>query len=212
MSAVLFFDLANTLMDKPGLIPGIQLALNENGYEVSRELIENRHKLCSEIIKFPNKTSREFYTEFNAELLYVLGIIPTEKLVGDIFDRCTYLPWKAFDDVVALNLLDADFGIISNWDKSIREKLTELVKVEFKYILGSELVGIAKPDKRIFEHARQTSGLNYQDMLFVGDSIKLDVQPALDLGIRAILIDRQNIYPAYSGEKIGSLHELGGLL
>jgi hypothetical protein len=36
----------------------------------------------------------------------------------------------------------------------------------------------------------------------------LDIFPALDMGINAILIDRNNDYPFYRGKKMHSLGEL----
>ena len=44
--------------------------------------------------------------------------------------------------------------------------------------------------------------------MFIGDSIKLDMQEALNQGLRAVMIDRDDAYPYYPGERIRNLTEL----
>jgi FMN phosphatase YigB (HAD superfamily) len=43
--------------------------------------------------------------------------------------------------------------------------------------------------------------------LYVGDSIKLDLEPASKLGFKVLIIDRDNFYPN-SKNKISSLTEI----
>ena len=71
-----------------------------------------------------------------------------------------------------------------------------------------QIIGYRKPDPRFFRHALAQLSLAPEEVLFIGDSLKLDIEPALDLGIRAVLIDRDGLYPYYKGEKIGSIGEL----
>ena len=95
---MVFFDVANTLLYKPDLFPNIQRTLEDHGIKIKLRDIAQTHKMLSEVIKFPDKTSSEFYQHFNTELLYALGVIPSESLVDAIFNNCKYLPWKAFED------------------------------------------------------------------------------------------------------------------
>ena len=94
----LLFDAANTLIYKPNLWERILKVLQDNGYKINETELKLRHKLLSEIINFPDTTSRDFYEEFNSELLMALGIIPNENLLKELFEECSYLPWQAFDD------------------------------------------------------------------------------------------------------------------
>lgn len=205
----IYFDVANTLLGKPNVYELFKSALNKHKVTIPINDIIKNHKLCSELIKFPDKTNNDFYRHFNSEVLFSLGIIPTKELLDDIFKSCTYLPWKPFEDTSYLSEIKLQKGILSNWDKSLETKLTQYFNCTFDIILGSEKEGICKPNKLFFEKAvAQAKELKASEIFFVGDSIKLDIEPALQLGIRAILIDRDNIYPHYSGEKISSLHQL----
>jgi FMN phosphatase YigB (HAD superfamily) len=47
-----------------------------------------------------------------------------------------------------------------------------------------------------------------EEILYVGDSIKLDMEPASATGMNAVLIDRLNAFPGYRGIRINSFAEL----
>ena len=203
-----FFDVANTLLEKPELFSRITGALEKNGHFVSQNDLRHVHKFLAEAFVFPDKTSREFYSEFNTHLLYALGIAPSETLLNDIFEACTYLPWRAFDDTAALSKIALPVGILSNWDSSLREKLQQHFSVDFKWILCSQVEGVKKPNPLFFKRMMDESGLEPSEILFVGDSMKLDVHPALQLGVKAVLIDRQNHFPNANVSRIQNLEEI----
>ncbi|RYE16966.1 MAG: noncanonical pyrimidine nucleotidase, YjjG family [Sphingobacteriales bacterium] len=56
----------------------------------------------------------------------------------------------------------------------------------FKNIIISELVGVNKPDRAIFEHAVNLAGSVKQECLMIGDSIEADIRGALGYGMDAI--------------------------
>ncbi|WP_027420651.1 HAD family hydrolase [Crocinitomix catalasitica] len=190
----IFFDVANTLLHKPSLFEKLSEAFERHNYNYELSEIRNKHKLLSEVIKFPDKTSLEFYTFFNAELCMSLGAIPSESLLHDMFSNCSYLPWEPFDDVVALNKLEIPIGIISNWDEKLKSMLSSKINIEFDPIIGSNYEGVCKPDIRIFENAWNKLGKDKKKILYVGDSIKLDMLPALEIGWDVCLIDRDNLF------------------
>jgi putative hydrolase of the HAD superfamily len=99
-------------------------------------------------------------------------------------------------------------GIISNWDTSIHAHVRErLVGLNFDHIIGSSGSALEKPDRRIYELALDRAGVSAAEVLYVGDSIRLDVAPAMAVGMKAILIDRDGLFPGFPG-RIGSLLEL----
>ena len=99
----ILFDAANTVIHKPVLWPSMQAVLLKYGYTVPEEKLKLHHKLLSEVVNFPDRTSKEFYLYFNAELLMSLGIIPSEEILNDLFAACSYLPWERFNDTEWLN-------------------------------------------------------------------------------------------------------------
>ncbi|CAN5286469.1 YjjG family noncanonical pyrimidine nucleotidase [soil metagenome] len=56
----------------------------------------------------------------------------------------------------------------------------------FQHIIISEVVGVNKPDKAIFEHALNLAGATKEESLMIGDSLEADIRGALDFGMDAI--------------------------
>lgn len=206
------FDAVNTLIHKPMLWERMQGVLVAAGHHIPSDLLRRNHKLMSECLHFPDRTSQDFYQKFNAELLYSLGIIPTETLLTDIFRACTYLPWVTFADTSALTTLHRPSGIVSNFNKTLPQLVGDLFGPEvFRDIVVSELKGVAKPQLVFYEAALAAAGVPAAEILYVGDSIKLDMEPALALGMQAVLIDRDGVFPYYP-RRIDSFAQLPSLL
>lgn len=204
----IFFDVANTLLHKPDLMDTIIAACADFSINIERRMLVERHKLVSELIPFPVETSRDFYHKFNTELLLALGILPHDKLLDAIFTRCSYLPWQPFDDTDFLNTIQLPVGIISNWDKSLVSKLAGFFTLSFCNITVSAEKKCSKPDPAFYQSVLDTIGCQPADIFYVGDSIKLDMIPARDLGMRTALIDRDSLYPNYQGIRLTNLNEL----
>jgi FMN phosphatase YigB (HAD superfamily) len=212
MIKAVFFDVANTLLHKPSVFSTIKNTLEAHGYAIDLRTLEKRHKLLSEVIVFPDKTTREFYTVFNTELLYALGIVPSKPLVNEIFEKCSYLPWEACRDTAVVNSLNLPLGIISNWDNSLAIKLRSFFSVEFKWILGSESEGLRKPSPEFYGKIMGVSGMSAEEILYVGDSIKLDIEPAMQLGMKVLLIDRIGIYSSHAFPVIKDMSEISNFI
>jgi len=191
----LLLDVAGTILYKPDLVLKINETLNSFGYVISVDKLKYNHKMLSEVIRFPDRTNADFYYDFNSELLYSLGIVPTKELLNAIFKSCSYLPWEKFEDTKALNEIEIPIGIISNFNSSLKDKLNEYFGPIFSDIFVSEEIGIAKPSTEFYKKALDIINVNPKDILYIGDSFKLDLKPAVELGITCYIIDRDNIYP-----------------
>jgi HAD superfamily hydrolase (TIGR01493 family) len=211
-TSAIFLDVANTLLHKPGLYPAIQSVLRVRGIDIPLPTIIDRHRLVSEVVLFPDKTSQDFYVEFNGHFLRSLGIVPESSLLDALFSACTYLPWEPFADTAVLAGLPVPLGILSNWDASLPEKLGAIENARFQWILGSADQGVRKPDPRFFARIMESTGIEPAEILYVGDSVKLDIEPALRAGIRAVLVDRDGLYPHGNAMRITSIDQLGALL
>jgi len=69
-----------------------------------------------------------------------------------------------------------------------------------------------KPDPRAFLAVLNKLKVRPEEILMIGDEIERDLIPAKNLGIRTILIDRQDKIKNYSGGKIKSLKNLKEIL
>jgi FMN phosphatase YigB (HAD superfamily) len=67
---------------------------------------------------------------------------------------------------------------------------------------------VRKPSLEFYRNVLLYSNLRADEVLYVGDSIKLDIQPALLLGIKAVLIDRLDLYPNAAVNRIRTMSEL----
>jgi putative hydrolase of the HAD superfamily len=85
-------------------------------------------------------------------------------------------------------------GLVSN---GIRD-LTEFVahhRLDVDAIVDSRSHGRVKPHPTIFEAALELLGARAADTVMVGDSLEEDIEGARALGMRAILVDREERHP-----------------
>lgn len=208
----IFFDVANTLLHKPGLYPAIISVLLNHGVTVSYTKLLASHRFLAEVILFPDRTSSSFYRDFNSHLLRSFGVASTDEILEALFSACSYLPWAPFPDTDHLASITLPMGVLSNWDASLREKLPLIANTRFEWILGSAEQCVRKPDPDFFRKIFHATGLEAGEVIYVGDSMKLDIEPALRLGMNAILLDRDELYPSATVTRIKSLGEIAGLL
>lgn len=211
--AALFLDVAQTLLGKPGLMPAIGAVLTRFGHRVKLPELALRHRLLCEATTFPDHTTRDFYQTFNTRLLHALAIRPHADLLDAMFAACRGLPWSPFADVAHLQGIRLPIGILSNWDLGLRAQLsTQLPWLAPRWLLGSAECGLRKPDPGFFQRATEASGLSPETIAYVGDSPALDIAPALALGWRAMLIDREDFYPHADCPRIRDFSELSARL
>jgi len=111
----------------------------------------------------------------------------------------------------ALELL-ADAGlrlaVISNADGRVEGVLERVgLRDLFEFVLDSEVVGVAKPDPRIFLEACRRLELKPAACLYVGDLRPVDYVGARRVGMDAVLLDPLGLHHA-DAPAIGSLTEL----
>jgi len=79
-------------------------------------------------------------------------------------------------------------------------------------VFDSYVVGYAKPDVRLFQHALTTLGLRPEECLFVGDVYYVDVLGANRSGIAAVHLDPYGLYEGWAGYRIPNVAGLCSLL
>ena len=211
MIKYIYFDVAGTILYKPSLYTNIQEVLNNFGYVVSLKDLKNKHKYLSEKIAFPDRTDVSFYQNFNAELLSQFNIYPRQEMLDAIFKKCTYLPWEKFNDTKILSEIGLPIGVISNFNSTLKVKLRDVFGDVFKDVLVSEELGIAKPDIEFYKKALERISFSANEVLYIGDSIKLDYEPASKIGMNVLIIDRDGFYPK-ADYIINDLQEINNFL
>ncbi len=124
-----------------------------------------------------------------------------------------------YDDVIPTleHLQNAGFklAIVSNWDTPL-DPLTERLGIAhyFDAIVASHdaRVRSEKPDPHIFNYALAAIGVSAEETVHIGDTYEADIVGAEAVGIRPILLDRDNTQTGRWNETIQSLTELPEML
>jgi putative hydrolase of the HAD superfamily len=82
----------------------------------------------------------------------------------------------------------------------------------FKTVTNSEMAGVKKPHRNIFEFALSLARVDKQNALMIGDCIDADVRGAIEFGMEAILFDEKNAHTTASFKRINHLKELKNIL
>jgi len=104
-------------------------------------------------------------------------------------------------------------GVVSNADGRVPALLREIALADFfEAIVDSHLVGVEKPDPRIFAIALEEMGADPRETMYVGDFPSVDVAGAEAAGLLPVLLDPLGIHPDASCLVVRSLGELGAVL
>lgn len=77
--------------------------------------------------------------------------------------------------------------LVSNFYGNIETVLEDFgIRKYFNAIIESAVLGVRKPDPRIFEHGVKALGLLPEETLVIGDSYKKDILPAETIGCQVI--------------------------
>jgi len=133
------------------------------------------------------------------EALFLLAGVPPERLteVRDCLARMhgEYHLWCAVragssESLARLRAAGLRLGVVSNSDGRVTQALEAAgLRHHFDVVIDSALVGLEKPDPRIFRAALEALAVAPEEALYVGDLYEVDVLGAQAAGIRAILFD-----------------------
>jgi HAD superfamily hydrolase (TIGR01662 family) len=122
--------------------------------------------------------------------------------------------FQIFDDVLPvlaeLRAHGLKVGLVSNTGRNLDEFVAHH-GLDVDAVVSSGAHGKTKPHPTIFQAALARVGAEPADAVMVGDSIDDDVEGAKAVGMRGILLDRENRYPDVD-EKLTDLLELPAAL
>lgn len=225
----IFFDLDHTIWD-----------FDRNAEETLIELYEVY--ALKDLGVSCSTTFIDIYTKNNHELWasYHIGKISKEELRQTRFKK-TFLDLGLAPEIIPLDFEDDyvricptktnlfpeahetleylsskyQLHLISNGFKESTElkiERTGLAKY-FENIIISEVIGINKPDKAIFQFALDSAGAEVHESLMIGDSIEADIRGAQAFGMDAIYFNPGNKpTPPDVKREIAHLRELKEIL
>ncbi|MGB1231989.1 MAG: YjjG family noncanonical pyrimidine nucleotidase [Winogradskyella sp.] len=100
--------------------------------------------------------------------------------------------------------------IITNGFEEAQEKkmTTSNIRAYFKTITNSEMVGVKKPNPKIFNFALNLAHANAAESVMIGDSIEADIEGADALGMSTIHFDYKDTNAKHNYNRITNLLDL----
>lgn len=214
-----FFDAGNTLLfvDRERLFR----AFREVGIESDEARFDAveyraRHRLARRASEGAAGTEAHIWTEYFGTIFRGCGV--PEESVPVVAERVLAMHrelglWTRVlpgtgEALGALRAHGLRLGVISNADGRVDRLLERAGLLPFfELVLDSAVVGVEKPDPRIFHIALEETGLRPEETLYVGDLYHVDVLGARSAGMRAVLVDPVADHE-YACERIGAVTEL----
>jgi putative hydrolase of the HAD superfamily len=214
------FDFGNTLAFIDYELLAAELGGQRAGFDpLALELAEykGREAIDRYMMTAPRPDLNEGYRIFFTRWMEAAGIPPGE--VESCRERFNALHriealWRVvrpgtFEMLERFRAAGFRLGIVSNAEGNIENDARRYgLHKFFDVILDSHVVGVAKPDPRIFKMAVEALGVNPEEALFAGDIYSVDMVGARAAGIEGKLVDVMDSYHWVEHTKIRGIHEL----
>ncbi|MDQ6854778.1 MAG: HAD-IA family hydrolase [Actinomycetota bacterium] len=206
----------------------IAAALAQADVNVDRDLLDHAHYAGVAALDQFTEGDREIWVRYNRAFARACNTpedalddavehLLNEFATGAVWSRMVPGSVEALQDLAAL---DVKLAIVSNADGDTEQRLRELgicqigpgPGVEMAAILDSTVVGVAKPDPRIFELALDSLDVPAESTMHVGDTPGADVDGAHAAGVHPVLLDPFELHTDLDVERVGSLADVVGLV
>jgi putative hydrolase of the HAD superfamily len=136
-----------------------------------------------------------------------------EFATGEVWSRIVH---GSVDALRRLGALGVRLAIVSNADGNAEQRLADDAVCQVGpgrgatvgAILDSTVIGVAKPDPRIFEMALDALAVPAAHAIHVGDTPGADVDGARAAGVRPVLVDPYDFHSDLDVERVSSLVEV----
>ena len=226
-----FFDFYNTLSRFDPPREELQINICKSfGINVTKSQILHGYGLADSFMAreigirpLRSRTKQEiihFFAEYQRLVMHGSGIDISIEEGESMFRALRKLPYDftLFEDAIpTLRKLKADgfkLGILSNNDDDMDAICTKLGLTQFlDFVITSGQVGSGKPKPEIFIKALDIVNVKPSESIHVGDQYESDIKGALGVGIKPILIDRDDMDPNFNEcDRIRSLLEIQSLI
>ena len=165
-----------------------------------------------------------FWAEYDRAYVESVGVDPEHRRhAADLLNitRSAQLwRWPIPDSMSALAVLarhGVPMGVVSNASGQIEQELLRSqicqvgdgIGVAMRCVIDSHVVGVAKPDPQIFQHAlAHFAEFDRARIAYIGDSVTMDIGGATAAGLHPLLLDPFDDHADADFERIRSLHDL----
>jgi putative hydrolase of the HAD superfamily len=203
-------------------------AFDRAGVHVDRTLLDRAHYAGVASLGEFEEGDREIWVRYNRAyagacnspddaLDEAVEHLLNEFATGAVWSRV--VP-GSIDALRELASLDVHLAIVSNADGDTEQRLREYgicqrgpgAGAEIDAILDSTVVGVAKPDPRIFELALDALDVPPERAMHVGDTPGADVDGARAAGVHPVLVDPYDFHPHLDVERVAALSDVVDLV
>jgi putative hydrolase of the HAD superfamily len=196
-------------------------AFERAGVRVDRDRLDRAHYAGVAALTEFNEGDREVWAAYNrayarscdtpADALDdVVEHLLNEFATGEVWSRTVH---GSVDALRRLGALGVRLAIVSNADGNAEQRLADDAVCQVgpgrgatvEAIFDSTVIGVAKPDPRIFEMALDALAVPAAHAIHVGDTPGADVDGARAAGVRPILIDPYDFHSDLDVERVSSL-------
>jgi putative hydrolase of the HAD superfamily len=165
-----------------------------------------------------------FWAEYDRAYVESVGVDPDHRrhaaALLNITRSAQLWRWPIPDSMSALAVLarrGVPMGVVSNASGQIEQELIrgeicqvgDGIGVAMRCVIDSHVVGVTKPDPRIFEHAlAHFPEFERERIAYVGDSVTIDIGGAKAAGLHPVLLDPHDDHPDADFARLRSLHDL----
>ncbi|KMY85333.1 putative HAD family hydrolase [Candidatus Paraburkholderia calva] len=196
---IVFFDVGNTLMNFDyGTVAKLS---GMNQTQLTKQAPARWKQINSELAEAHQRGEQHdpFHLLIRSLVYAETGLAGVEAVING---SNAFSLWNCSNDearqaVEALRSQGVRVGVISNAYGPVQTLLDRHGWMGvFEVVIDSAVVGVQKPDPRIFAMALAGARVKTNEALYVGDLPSVDVQGANDAGIRAVLYDPYDLYQA----------------
>jgi putative hydrolase of the HAD superfamily len=201
------FDAGNTLLRMN--YPAIARHLASRGHAVTVEAVEEaelraRVRLDADLARGVSTEGRPAQDQYTTYLMDGLGLTDAGEIEAAVtfkrgynppaglFDRADPGARAALREVKGAGLVA---GVISNSNGSAHALLHGAgLASELDFVIDSGLVGVEKPDPRIFRLGLERAGVAAHEAVYIGDLYSIDVLGSRAAGLASILLDPRGFW------------------
>jgi putative hydrolase of the HAD superfamily len=198
----------------------IVAAMGRAGVTVAPENLDRAHYAGVRALTSFREGDREIWLAYNRGYAHALGADDRVEAVAEVLlnEFTTGGVWTrivagAPEALRALKDTGVKLAVVSNADGSVEAQLAadrigqigDGPGVSMDAILDSSVVGVAKPDPRIFAIALERCGVAAEHAIHVGDTPAADVVGARAAGVTPVLVDPHDDHPDLDVAKVRAL-------
>lgn len=219
----LVFDVGNTLLQIN--YAEIARVLTGHGYPVTPQQVhvaECHARLTLDDLHIAGTEAPRIFDEYFCSLCRHLGLPWNQATQQALDDLRTYdrhyslwdeaIPWS-LPTLQTLRRAGYRLGVISNSDGTAAALLARHgLDSYFRFIIDSCIVGVEKPDPRIFRMALEQTETAPRETAYIGDLYRVDVEGARGVGMPGVLVDPIQAWHTVTCPKVHDLRHLPALL